>query len=279
MKVTPALKIGILISLSLISIVALGMWLYQGYLDNVHNRYYPLNLKRLDSLAERLKTKLNAISKPVSLEGGGHQFSAMPADIKYLNFYLPKFIFELSKYPPEVISKLGLKEVIIGSDTELDHHPRAAINSHYLHMLFFDCRWVNADRWTRQIIHHELFHLIDWKDCIIHKDPEWEKLNPSDFKYGSGGISLQKPSDWSAGLPDTSLKGFLNHYSMSGLEEDKAEIFAHMMVNYKAIDSRAETDPIIKAKMSQMKKLLYDFCPAFNKDFWSKLKAVPVPSE
>jgi len=48
-----------------------------------------------------------------------------------------------------------------------------------------------------------------------------------------------------------------------------------MMASYKVIESRAKTDPIIRAKMSQMKKLLYDFCPAFNEVFWSKINAEP----
>jgi len=278
MKVNPTLKIGILSAVSLISVVALGIWLYQNHLNNMHKRYYHLNLRNLQSLSDQLNVKLTAITEPVSIKSGKSQISAKPADIRYLNFYIPKFIAELSKYPPEVIFTLGLKEIIIGSDVKLDEYPRGGINSHHLNMLFFDCRWVNADSWTRQIIHHELFHLIDWKDGILYQDPEWEKLNPSEFKYGSGGISLQKPSDWTAGQPDTSLKGFLNRYSMSGLEEDKAEIFAHMMANYKAVNSRAEADPIIKAKMSQMKKLLYQFCPAFNENFWSKIEAKSTPT-
>ena len=271
MKINTALKIGTFSSLVLISFLALGGWLYRNRLNNVHKRYYPFNLRNLQSLAEKLKTKLTAISEPILFNSDGHQISAEPADIKYLNFYLPKFIFELSKYPLEVISTLGLKEIIIGSDIQLDQHARGGIQSRHLDMLFFDVRWVNSDRWTRQTIHHELFHLIDWKDGVVYRDPEWEKLNPPRFKYGSGGITLQKLSDRSAGLPDLSLKGFLNRYSMSGLEEDKAEIFANMMANYNEVNSRAESDPIIKAKMSQMKKLLYNFCPAFNEVFWCEI--------
>lgn len=271
MKINTFLKIGTVSSLVLIFFVALGGWLYQNYLNNVHKRYYPFNLRNLQSLAEKLKTKLTVISEPILFNNNGHQISVKPADIKYLNFYLPKFIFEFSKYPPEVISTLGLKEVVIGSDVQLDQRGRPGLHDYHLNMLFFDCRWVNSDRWTRQIIHHELFHLIDWKDGVIYKDLEWEKLNPPEFEYGSGGITLQKPSDWTAGLPDLGLKGFLNRYSMSGLEEDKAEIFANMMANYNEVNLRAKTDPIIKAKVSQMKKLLYSFCPEFNEVFWSKM--------
>ncbi len=271
MKINTAPKIGTFSSLILISFVALGIRLYQHYLNNVHKRYYPFNLRNLLSLAEKLKTKLTVISEPILFNSDGHQISVKPADIEYLNFYLPKFIFEFSKYPPEVISTLGLKEVVIGSDVQLDQLARPGIQSRHLNMLFFDCRWVNSDRWTRQIIHHELFHLIDWNDGVIYKDPEWEMLNPPGFKYGAGGITLQKRSDSPAGLPDPSLKGFLNQYSMSGLEEDKAEIFANMMANYNEVNSRAKTDPIIKAKMFQMKKLLYTFCPAFNEVFWSDI--------
>jgi len=220
-KVNTALKIGILSSLSLISIVALGIWLYKSCLNNTHKRYYPRNLRNLQSLSRRLNVRLTAITAPISMKSGKHQISLKPADTKYLNFYIPKFIAELLKYPPEVISDIGLKEVMIGSSLFLDQHACGGMQSKYLHMLFFDCRYVSLDQWTRAIIHHEMFHLIDWKDGVIKQDAEWEKLNSSEFSYGSGGWSMHSESNGTATLLDSNLHGFLNRYSMSGLEEAK----------------------------------------------------------
>ncbi len=80
-------------------------------------------------------------------------------------------------------------------------------------------------------------------------------------------------------MPTTSLltkdyPGFLNHYSTTGVEEDKAEIFANLMVSPDVMRSWANTDKILAAKIQAMHDLLEEFCPELNGEFWSK--AVPA---
>ena len=65
--------------------------------------------------------------------------------------------------------------------------------------------------------------------------------------------------------------GFLNRYATSGVEEDKAEIFAHLMTEYALVGKRAATDDVIFKKMSAMKALLAKFCPDLNEVFWDEL--------
>ncbi len=85
-------------------------------------------------------------------------------------------------------------------------------------------------------------------------------------------VGFLAQSDYTVGRLDPTLKGFLNRYSMSGVEEDKAEMFANMMINYRMVDLRSQTDPVIRTKMLRIKTLLYKFCPAFDNDFWTKIK-------
>ena len=66
--------------------------------------------------------------------------------------------------------------------------------------------------------------------------------------------------------------GFLEPYSTSGLEEDKAEVFANMMVAPDYVKQRAASDPVIRAKVARMKELLADFCPNMNKEFWERVE-------
>ena len=61
---------------------------------------------------------------------------------------------------------------------------------------------------------------------------------------------------------------FLNKYSTSGIEEDKAEMFAYMATVYEFVDKRAATDEVIRKKMAEMKFLLKAFCPDMNESFW-----------
>jgi len=67
------------------------------------------------------------------------------------------------------------------------------------------------------------------------------------------------------------LPSHLTSYATSGVEEDKAEIFAHMMTEYAVIGKRAATDTVIRQKMSLMKTLLVKFCPDMDETFWDEV--------
>jgi len=57
-----------------------------------------------------------------------------------------------------------------------------------------------------------------------------------------------------------------------GVEEDKAEIFAHMMVEGSYVTRRAARDDVLAAKVERMKELLEKFCPEMNSEFWKKVE-------
>ena len=70
------------------------------------------------------------------------------------------------------------------------------------------------------MFHHELFHLVDWKDDgVLYGDVEWAKLKPSSFRYGDGGVNMQ--NDSSLSLVTDKFPGFVTRYSTAGVEEDK----------------------------------------------------------
>ena len=62
--------------------------------------------------------------------------------------------------------------------------------------------------------------------------------------------------------------GFLNRYATTGVEEDKAEVFAHLIVNRQMLDERVKTDTILADKLRRMKDLLQTFCPQVDERFW-----------
>jgi len=128
----------------------------------------------------------------------------------------------------------------------------------------------------RSVIHHEFFHIIDYRDDgELYADRRWMDLNPVEFQYGSGGKNAQ--DDSSASLMTSDRPGFLNSYSRTGVEEDKAEVFANMIVNGGLLAGRASTDPVLRAKMERMKELLAKFCPEIDDTFWEAARRVERP--
>lgn len=92
------------------------------------------------------------------------------------------------------------------------------------------------------------------------------------YDYGFGGATVQ--NDPNQGRLNASLSGFLDLYSMSALEEDKAEIFAYLVHRPKYMKNRAAKDPLIARKISLLKKQLATHCPAMNHAFWQRCLAL-----
>ncbi len=79
--------------------------------------------------------------------------------------------------------------------------------------------------------------------------------------------------DPTVGLPDDTVAGFLNAYSRSGVEEDKAEVFSHMMTQPEAFQARTDRDKILSAKHREMKALLKRLCPTMGEEFWKGIRS------
>src|SRR5262249_1253771 len=105
-------------------------------------------------------------------------------------------------------------------------------------------------------------------DGLRAEDERWASLNPRGFRYGTGGENAQNmpQSSW---LSDD-YPGFLNHYSTTAIEEDKAEVFANLMVESEYMESRAKRDPVIRAKVRRMKEFMIGFCPETDDQFWGR---------
>jgi hypothetical protein len=177
---------------------------------------------------------------------------------------------EFMLYPREFVHRSRLERIVLCSGLSFDGQNRSAVPDLEHNTLYLDVIAGNFNLdYQRRAIHHDFFHMIDYQDDgQLYADEQWTKLNPPGFRYGSGGVRMQ-------GDPRSSVQwnepGFLNRYSTSGVEEDKAEIFAHMMTNCASVEERAAADKVIHTKMAAMKALLAKFSPDLNVDFWSEL--------
>jgi hypothetical protein len=188
--------------------------------------------------------------------------------------YSVLFVREFSLYPPALIKRCNLKRVVLCEGLSFDGQLRGAIPDFEHDTLYLDVLRGGYDRlYLCKVLHHEFFHIIDYRDDgHVYEDKEWAALNPPSFKYGSGGKNAQHVA--SARELTDKFAGFLNYYSTTGVEEDKAEVFANLIVDSAYVAERAMTGRVVRAKVMALKKLLAKFCPEVDEDFWTKAAAV-----
>lgn len=196
------------------------------------------------------------------------------ADTKELQQYVALFAPEFTLYPTDLIQRSQLKRVALCSELSFADQRRNAIPDYEHDTLYLDVSRGTYDRtYLRKVIHHEFFHIIDYRDDgSVYKDERWEALNPAEFKYGGGGRAVQSFQLTSV-LTDK-FPGFLNHYSTTGVEEDKAEVFANLIVDSTYVENRMKMNRVLNAKVERMKELLATFCPDMNNTFWEKAAQV-----
>lgn len=188
-----------------------------------------------------------------------------------LERYAPMFLEELGLYPPELVTCSRLKRITLCRELSFDGQKRAAIPDFEHDRLYLDVGEASVDmRYLTKVFHHEFYHVIDYRDDgRLYEDERWADLNPEHFRYGTGGRNAQHLDDPSR--LTTRHLGFLNYYSTTGVEEDKAEVFTNLMIEPAYVEDRIETDFVLNAKVERMKRTLGEFCPQINAEFWRRV--------
>ncbi|MDG3007021.1 hypothetical protein [Paludisphaera mucosa] len=186
------------------------------------------------------------------------------------------FAEEFAVYPPALVRRSRLKRVVLGSGLAFDGQLRGAIPDFWHDALYLDvARGDYSPTYQRTAIHHEFFHLVDYRDDgEVYRDDAWAALNPPGFRYGPGGKDVQ--GDALGSLFTDKHPGFLTTYATAGVEEDKAEVFARLLVAPREVARRAGLDPILARKVARMKARLKEFEPAVDDAFWSRVEARPT---
>ncbi|GEM_PF-2066125 len=184
--------------------------------------------------------------------------SASSQDLPLLLSYAVIVCEEFKKYPLSFISKIKLGSVVIVKNLSINGQIRQALPDYFKESLVLNFDVPRYDKvYIRHLIHHELYHMIEqeFNRDAYWKDPNWDRLNSKQFRYGSGGINARSSNMFPLSHPQ---KGFVNLYSMSGLEEDKAEIYACLFIasERKKIMEWAKTDPFLLSKIRYMKSFL-----------------------
>ncbi len=184
---------------------------------------------------------------------------------------------EFSLYPPDFVRRSMLKRIVLCRGLSFNGQYRAAVPDFEHDTLYLDVMaGVHSRDYQRRAIHHDFFHMIDWRDDgELYSDQQWARLNPDTFRYGRGGAKMQ--DDPGSGEPWDEA-GFVTRYATSAVEEDKAELFAHMMTAYARVVQRAASDSTLRRKVAFMKALLRKFSPDMNEAFWEELDRRQSPA-
>ncbi|MEW4453767.1 hypothetical protein AB1L30_13925 [Bremerella sp. JC817] len=192
--------------------------------------------------------------------------------------YLKLFLPEIMLYPSEFLRKAKIQHVVLCNGLKFAGQKRSAIPSWENNTLYYDVVPGKLASYKQLVIHHELFHMVDvHDDGKLYADDAWSGLLPEGFRYGSGGKNAQ--GDDTMSLLTDAVPGFVSKYATTGVEEDKAETFAHMLLHPRYMARRAEKEGLLEAKMHQMRRLLSAISSEMGTDFWTQVEAVSRPDD
>ncbi len=228
----------------------------------------------LDQIARAFRIEIITANAAFPVQTTFGMIEGKNADETDLEDYTKLFSFEFAIYPPELVQRAQLKRVVFCTGLSFAGQRRNAVPDFEHDTLYLDVsRGKHSQLYLRKVIHHEFFHIIDYRDDgAVYRDDSWSSLNAADFQYGTGGAAAQDRANTS--ILTTQFPGFLNHYSTTGVEEDKAEVFANLIVGLPAFEERASKDHVLNAKMERMKQLLTGFCPELNEMFWERVRSL-----
>lgn len=226
---------------------------------------------RLDPLSKRYEMAIawSDVEFPVRTQHG--LITGESATVEQLANYVPLLTAELGLYPPELVARTKLQRIVLCRELSFAGQRRTAVPDFEHDVLYLDvARASNKAFYLNKVFHHEFFHIVDLRDDgQLYADERWARLNRDEFKYGTGGKNAQDFSDTS--LLTDKYPGFLNHYSTTGVEEDKAELFANLIVEPEGVAQQAANDAVLKAKIECLKDELRSFCDEVDDDFWKRV--------
>jgi hypothetical protein len=182
---------------------------------------------------------------------------------------------ELPLYNKEVIAACGLRRIILCQElTSKDKRLAglAELGLWELGTLVIDGGILHKmTEWPREVFHHELFHAIDYRDDLSHYiDPTWTKLNGPGFHYNADLAFVDMPPFDHRNVADAE-PGFIDTYAMQNPYEDKATVYASLIVRYRETLDQCKSDEILQRKVQYMKDLLLKFHPSFDDGFWQRV--------
>ncbi len=215
---------------------------------------YIEGLRLLSSLSGSLHLVKNGISlgyvEKDENPGGGKYFCG--ALSKNKSSRAGKIINDtLSVFTNSSIKTLNLKYLILCSDTKSGGRAIGGIPVPPLNLIMLSVgNNENSPAYLKHTFLHELYHFIEYR-FGSNKDPDWQKLFAKGYTNSYHGKMKNS-------VIGSAKKGFLNVYSTSFPHEERAELFATLLLKPAEVVAhiKASNDEILKDKV----KYVVDKC-------------------
>ncbi|MDB5101726.1 MAG: hypothetical protein JWM80_6147 [Cyanobacteria bacterium RYN_339] len=180
--------------------------------------------------------------------------------------YLGLLRAEFERYPAALVRGVGLKRVVVCGPLTVEGQTFLGTYDCDGGAIYYTAQDLRRNlHYARVVLHHEFYHFLTQKQTgDIYTDARWSAVNRPGFGYGEGGSAMQ--ADFGCAELVTGTPGFLTRYATAGLEEDKAETFAHLMVDRDFVLRRAASDPVLAAKVTL---LAQELAPYGGAGLWS----------
>jgi hypothetical protein len=198
---------------------------------------------------------------PVQTQDGLINGKAVPARRRLTaELYHSRLGDEIRLYPDTLLKQIKLRQIVLCDELSFNATKCFSFTDVEQGTIYMNVQ-TNVDddriRWT---IHHELFHQLDYAgDSRLDPDPAWESLNPIGFRYFADAERLQ--TDPAAAGRETGIKGFVNRYATASPTEDKAELYALLVVEPEEARRRLADDDVLRRKAAKIRQMIDAFGP------------------
>ncbi len=153
----------------------------------------------------------------------------------------------LLKIPRPVLEKLNLKYLVLCDGAESRGKKIGGIPIPPLNLLMLSVAGTDSNHFQHLVI-HELYHFIEYRFNAF-EDATWKKQFPRGYKNSYEGINKKTV------IGQTNL-GFINDYARSFPHEDRAELFASLLINPGKLIGYANknNDILLKKKIQFIKE-------------------------
>jgi hypothetical protein len=198
---------------------------------------------------------------PVRTQDGILKGTAVPASRRLaVELYQRRLVDEIRLYSDTLLRRIKLRQIVLCEGLSFNTTQCSSFTDVEHGSIYMNVQAELDDERIRWTIHHEIFHQLDYAgDSRLDPDPTWESLNPIGFRYAGDVERLQ--ADPAEGQRDPGIKGFFNRYATTSPTEDKAELYALLVVDPEGVRRRLEADVIRRRKVVRIREMIDAFGP------------------
>jgi hypothetical protein len=185
----------------------------------------------------------------------------------------------LDRYPPGFARRFMKKIVVTSKLTIKNAEVGGYVKGPYASQIFISTKSGRKKSLTG-VIHHEFNHLLSTHNKYYKQDTNWEKFNPTDFSYGTGGCTaiIEGRAD-TRHLEKYVKVGFASEYGTASMEEDIATITEWAISHMNDFQNYALKYDPMKYKFSLIMQFYSGFDSRIDDRFWLQQEGLKLDED